>query len=46
MPMIACPKCGTQIPDQVIICWHCGYCLNDKIRTLAANQRRNKKEEI
>lgn len=43
MPMKTCPKCGTEIPDQVKICWKCGYCLDPRIRILAANQRRNKK---
>lgn len=43
MAMKACPECGTQIPDHIVICWSCGYCLNDKIRELAENQRKNKK---
>jgi len=33
--MRACPRCKTQIPDQIIICWNCGYCLDPHLIELA-----------
>ena len=37
--LVICPKCKTQVPSNVIICWGCGYCLDPHIRMLAAQRR-------
>jgi len=37
-----CPECGTKVPDNIIICWNCGHCLDPRITELAV-QRKNKK---
>jgi len=23
--LIACPNCGFEVPDSLVICWKCGY---------------------
>jgi len=38
MTFKTCPRCGTQVPDQVVICWNCGECLDPHIIELAESR--------
>lgn len=41
--MRICPTCEKQIPNQVVICWNCGECLDPHILELAKADKAAKK---
>jgi len=37
--IIVCEKCGTKMPEQVALCWHCGNVLDENLRRLMGGTR-------
>lgn len=37
--MTTCKVCGAEIPNNLVICWSCGTCVNEHIKELAEAYR-------
>jgi uncharacterized OB-fold protein len=35
-----CPICGHVMPEQLMICWYCGYCLNRRLVELSKGAKK------
>jgi len=34
----SCFKCGTQVPEHLVVCWNCGEVLDENIRRLSKKE--------